>query len=67
MQDTVKYKDGLIIYSLGNAIFDQYFSVETMKGGLVNVVVDKNGLKDYTEKYFVLDKTYVPGVPEEKI
>lgn len=63
MQDTVKYKDGLIIYSLGNAIFDQYFSVETMKGGLVNVVVDKNGLKDYTEKYFVLDKTYVPGVP----
>ena len=63
MQDTVKYKDGLIIYSLGNAIFDQYFSEETMKGGLVNVVVDKNGLKDYTEKYFVLDKTYVPGVP----
>jgi len=63
MQDTVKYKNGLIIYSLGNAIFDQYFSEETMKGGLVNVVVDKNGLKDYTEKYFVLDKTYVPGVP----
>ncbi|MEZ4103554.1 MAG: CapA family protein [Candidatus Paceibacterota bacterium] len=63
MQDTVKYKNGLIIYSLGNAIFDQYFSEETMKGGLVNVVVDKNGLKDYTEKYFVLDKTYVPRVP----
>lgn len=63
MQDTVKYKNGLIIYSLGNAIFDQYFSEETMKGGLVNAIFDKNGLKDYTEKYFVLDKTYVPGVP----
>lgn len=63
MQDTVKYKNGLIIYSLGNAVFDQYFSEATMKGGLVNVVVDKNGIKGYTEKYFVLDKTYVPGVP----
>jgi poly-gamma-glutamate synthesis protein (capsule biosynthesis protein) len=66
-QDTVTYKEGLIIYSLGNAIFDQYFSEETMKGGLVNVKVTKEGIKDFEEKVFTLDKTYVPGVPEVKI
>jgi len=67
IQETRSYKDGLIMYSLGNAIFDQYFSEETMRGALVKVVVDKNGIKDYEEKVFVLDKTYVPGIPEIKI
>jgi D-alanyl-D-alanine carboxypeptidase/poly-gamma-glutamate capsule biosynthesis protein CapA/YwtB (metallophosphatase superfamily) len=66
-QDTVTYKDGLIMYSLGNAIFDQYFSEETMKGGLVNIKVTKEGIKDFEEKVFTLDKTYVPGVPEMNI
>ena len=51
------------MYSLGNAIFDQYFSEETMKGALINVKVTKEGIKDFEEKVFVLDKTYVPGVP----
>lgn len=66
IQDTVKYKNGLIMYSLGNAIFDQYFSEETMQGGLVKVTVDKNGLKDYEEKIFKLDKNYVPQRPTLK-
>ncbi len=65
-QDTVQYKNGLIIYSLGNAIFDQYFSEETMRGGLVQVVVNKEGLKDFKEYTFTLDETYAPGVPVEK-
>lgn len=65
-QDTMKYKNGLIIYSLGNAVFDQYFSEETMKGGLVKATVTKEGLKDYEEKTFVMDKTFVPGVPVKK-
>ncbi|MDQ5952910.1 MAG: cap protein [Patescibacteria group bacterium] len=67
MQDTVPYNNGLIIYSLGNAIFDQYFSDETMKGGLVTATLTKEGLKDYEEKYFILDKNFVPGVPVEKM
>ncbi len=65
-QDTIKYKNGLIIYSLGNAVFDQYFSEETMKGGLVKATVTKEGLKDFEEKYFVMDETFVPGVPVKK-
>jgi poly-gamma-glutamate synthesis protein (capsule biosynthesis protein) len=66
IQDTIQYKDGLIMYSLGNAIFDQYFSEETMKGALVKVTVDKNGIKDFEEKVFTLDKTYVPQTPTLK-
>ncbi len=63
IQDTVSYKNGLIMYSLGNAIFDQYFSEETMTGKLANVTVTKDGIKEFEEKIFKLDRTYVPGVP----
>jgi len=66
IQDTVIYKNGLIMYSLGNAIFDQYFSEETMKGALVNVILAKDGIKEYEEKVFILDKTYVPQTPTLK-
>ena len=37
VQDIQVYKDKLIIYSLGNLIFDQYFSPETQVGLLVNL------------------------------
>lgn len=63
IQDTVSYKNGLIMYSLGNFIFDQYFSEETMTGKLANVIVTKDGIKDFEEKIFKLDRTYVPGAP----
>ncbi|MCX6712979.1 MAG: CapA family protein [Candidatus Vogelbacteria bacterium] len=32
IQPIEKYKDGVIMYSLGNFIFDQYFSTSTMNG-----------------------------------
>jgi poly-gamma-glutamate synthesis protein (capsule biosynthesis protein) len=35
-----KYRDSYIIYSLGNFIFDQYFSPDTMSGGLLEVKVN---------------------------
>ena len=34
-----KYKNGYIAYSLGNFIFDQNFSPETMQGGILDVLV----------------------------
>lgn len=64
IQDTVKYKNGLIMYSLGNAIFDQNFSEATMQGALVNVKVTKDGIKDYEEKVFKIDRTFIPQKPE---
>lgn len=42
-QDIEKYKEGLIIYSLGNFIFDQYFSEETMQGWLLEVSLEYGG------------------------
>ncbi|MDD5590271.1 MAG: CapA family protein [Candidatus Portnoybacteria bacterium] len=41
-QETENYKCGWIAYSLGNFIFDQYFSKETMEGMLLRVIV-RNG------------------------
>jgi len=40
-----KYNNSYIIYSLGNFIFDQYFSEKTMQGGLLEVEVDSKNKK----------------------
>jgi len=37
LQPLEKYKDGWIIYSLGNFLFDQTFSEETMQGAILKV------------------------------
>lgn len=41
IQPIEMYKDKLIFYSLGNFIFDQYFSVETMQGLGVGLTMKK--------------------------
>lgn len=40
IQDKETYKGKMIYYSLGNFIFDQYFSAETMKGLAVKVTIN---------------------------
>ena len=42
VQTVEKYKNAYITYSLGNFIFDQHFSPETMEGGLLEVEVNPN-------------------------
>ncbi len=64
IQDTEIYKNKLIAYSLGNAIFDQHFSEETMQGMLLNVEVNKYGIVSHEEKIFTLNKEYQPQKPE---
>ncbi|MAF79662.1 hypothetical protein CL629_01130 [bacterium] len=39
VQEIEKYKDGWIAYSLGNFVFDQDFSDETMRGAILRVLV----------------------------
>lgn len=39
IQEVEHYRDGWIFYSLGNFVFDQYFSPETMEGMVVKVFV----------------------------
>ena len=43
MQDTEVYKNSYIAYSLGNFIFDQNFSAETMQGRLLNIKLFRDG------------------------
>jgi poly-gamma-glutamate synthesis protein (capsule biosynthesis protein) len=45
VQTLEKYKNSYIIYSLGNFIFDQYFSEDTMSGGLLDISVNPNNKK----------------------
>jgi len=45
VQPSEQYKQGYIFYSLGNFIFDQSFSEETMKGLLLKVLIKNNKIK----------------------
>ncbi len=65
IEATENYKDGLIAYSLGNFIFDQYFSAETMEGMILKVTLDAQtkSIKN-SEKYIVkLSPTFQPQIP----
>ncbi len=58
-QDLETYKNKLIIYSLGNFIFDQSFSPETMNGLVVQTTVTKSGeISDTKEFKSSLNKQY---------
>lgn len=65
VQSVEVYKGGLIAYSLGNFIFDQAFSKETMRGLTLEVVFDKD--EKYIKKYdtYITEQNsfFVPGIP----
>jgi poly-gamma-glutamate synthesis protein (capsule biosynthesis protein) len=59
-QDVEEYKNGLIAYSLGNFIFDQSFSKETMQGLVLKIKVGQEGILE-TQKYISkLNKFFQP-------
>lgn len=69
-QDTLVYKDGLIIYSLGNFVFDQSFSKDTMGGLYSEVTITKEGIKSHKETPFRINEKYQPilgGTSEELV
>ena len=54
------YKDKPIVYSLGNFIFDQYFSKDTMEGMLFEANYDGKELKSIDHKIIKLNSKYQP-------
>jgi len=60
MQDIEKYKGKTIVYSLGNFIFDQYFSKDTMRGMLFSATYDGKNLIGTEQKIITLNKNYQP-------
>jgi len=71
IQNIEKYKDKFIFYSLGNFIFDQNFSKETMIGGGVEVYLRNKKIekiyfrKFYLNNNFQIEKISDPLVPVE--
>ncbi len=63
IQDTEEYEDGYIMYSLGNFIFDQAFSKETMQGLMVEIKLDKTGILKTRKELVKLDKNFQPQTP----
>jgi len=61
-QEVEEYNGGIIAYSLGNFIFDQYFSEETMKGLKLDVIVSKIGIESYSTSTVYQNKNSQPSL-----
>ncbi len=57
-----RYKDGIIVYSLGNFIFDQYFSPETMEGQVLNLSFSGKELTEAATSSVLLDPAFKPSL-----
>lgn len=67
VQPVERYRDGLIAYSLGNFIFDQYFSPETMTGRALVVKWSEGKITGWSERAVALDARFQPSLkPDDK-
>lgn len=60
IEDIENYKGKIIVYSLGNFIFDQYFSKDTMQGMLFSATFNNKNLIKTDKKIITLNKKYQP-------
>ena len=60
VEDTENYKNGYIAYSLGNFVFDQYFSKDTMQGLLLQIKLSKDGSMTVQKNTMQLNKVFQP-------
>lgn len=66
-QDIEIYQGKTIIYSLGNFIFDQYFSEETMRGMVYMLTFENKELREAKKMISILNKKYqLEGIFEEE-
>ncbi len=61
LQSLEKYRNGYIKYSLGNFVFDQPFSEETMKSEILEVDVDKKEIVDIREIPVAINSSFQPN------
>ncbi|MBU6430910.1 MAG: CapA family protein [Patescibacteria group bacterium] len=54
------YKDKYIAYSLGNFVFDQHFSKETMEGVALKATVENKKITEVSSDKIVINKHYQP-------
>jgi poly-gamma-glutamate synthesis protein (capsule biosynthesis protein) len=61
VEETEVYKDGFIAYSLGNFIFDQPFSANTMQGMILELNLNKDGSMTDTKDMVQLNSAFQPA------
>jgi poly-gamma-glutamate synthesis protein (capsule biosynthesis protein) len=64
VQNSEKYKDAYIVYSLGNFVFDQSFSPETMEGKLLKVVFKDKAIDKVEELPIKISNLYQASLAE---
>jgi poly-gamma-glutamate capsule biosynthesis protein CapA/YwtB (metallophosphatase superfamily) len=62
VQEVDHYKDSWIAYSLGNFVFDQNFSPETMQGLMLSVLVEDGRIVAVTQVPIAISRQYQPAV-----
>lgn len=68
VQEIVWQDDKLVAYSLGNFIFDQYFSEETMSSTVLELLILNGKIVEITEHYLKQNSEYRPErIGQEKI
>lgn len=63
-QEIERYGDGWIVYSLGNFVFDQSWSEDTMEGMLAKILVSNGRVLDIEPYLFAINKNFQPQIPE---
>lgn len=66
VQEVEEYNGGLILYSLGNFIFDQNFSTDTRRGLAVEVVLEENRISKVIKRGVSFTNAYQPYLAERK-
>jgi len=64
IQRDEKYKNGWIFYSLGNFIFDQGFSSETMRGQILEVIIKDKKIKEIISREIEINEFFQPKILE---
>jgi len=65
-QDLREYENNKwAVYSLGNLVFDQYFSEQTMEGNLLEVIIEDKKIKEVNKKEIKLNEYFQPEIVED--
>lgn len=60
VQRMERYNNGWVIYSLGNFVFDQFFSPETMKGALLEIIIINGKIEEVNVRQVSISQFYQP-------
>ena len=62
VQPNEKYQNGWIFYSLGNFVFDQSFSEETMESQIIELLIEDNKIKEVNAKEVKINEFFQPEI-----